>query len=242
MTRYYSNFIVGYLWVILAESACETKVFFIWTQESTICVDLKQHLQIQDPEDANVLEEDDEYLFYPVQVSSEKGMSHQAFTMYKRVDKKVKPVSTTFSPDYAVRRCIPEDPLKTLPELPINPPPFTPRNRLTTDRLKQLDINPDGFLSADKEKLFTHIMRTNEEAIAFEDSERGTFKESYFSPYKISTVLHTPWEYKNIPIPPGILNKIIEVLKLKMEAGVYEPCQSSYRSRWFCVLKKNGKL
>ena len=25
-------------------------------------------------------------------------------------------------------------------------------------------------------------------------------------------------------------------------SGVYEPSQSSYRSRWFCVLKKNGKL
>lgn len=27
-----------------------------------------------------------------------------------------------------------------------------------------------------------------------------------------------------------------------MAAGVYEPSQSSYRSRWFCVLKKSGKL
>jgi hypothetical protein len=56
------------------------------------------------------------------------------------------------------------------------------------------------------------------------------------------TVPHTPWEYKNIPIPPGIKDKVIEVLKDKMAAGVYEPSQSSYRSRWFCVLKKNGKL
>jgi hypothetical protein len=45
-----------------------------------------------------------------------------------------------------------------------------------------------------------------------------------------------------MPIPPGLLTKVIEVLKPKMEAGVYEPCQTSYRSRWFCVLKKNGKL
>jgi hypothetical protein len=66
-------------------------------------------------------------------------------------------------------------------------------------------------------------MILNEEALAFEDSERGTFKDSYFSPYKIPMVPHTPWEYKNIPIPPGILSKVIEVLKLKMEAGVYEP-------------------
>ena len=55
-------------------------------------------------------------------------------------------------------------------------------------------------------------------------------------------VPHTPWEYRNIPIPPGIRDKVIELLKHKINAGVYEPSQSSYRSRWFCVLKKNGKL
>ncbi|KAJ6452601.1 hypothetical protein C8R45DRAFT_847684, partial [Mycena sanguinolenta] len=177
---------------------------------------------LQKPEDDNVLEEDDEYLFYPVAIKAENGRSHQAFTMYKRVDKKVRPVSTTFSPDYAVRRTIPEDPLITLPSLPTNPPTFEPGKRLSTERLAQLEINPDKYLSEEEEKLFAHIMCINEEAIAFEDSERGTFKDSYFSPYKISTIPHVPWEYKNIPIPPGILNKVIDVLKLKMEAGVYE--------------------
>jgi len=67
-------------------------------------------------------------------------------------------------------------------------------------------------------------------------------KESYFTPYIIPTIPHTPWEYRNIPIPPGIRDKVIELLKHKINAGVYEPSQSAYRSRWFCVLKKNGKL
>ncbi|KIY61230.1 DNA/RNA polymerase, partial [Cylindrobasidium torrendii FP15055 ss-10] len=53
---------------------------------------------------------------------------------------------------------------------------------------------------------------------------------------------HTPWEYRNIPIPPGIRDKVIEVLKNKINAGAYEPCQSSYRGKWFCVLKKNGAI
>ena len=51
-----------------------------------------------------------------------------------------------------------------------------------------------------------------------------------------------PWAYTNIPIPPGLREKVVDLLKEKVEAGVYEPSQSSYRSRWFCVLKKNGKL
>ena len=56
------------------------------------------------------------------------------------------------------------------------------------------------------------------------------------------TIPHTPWKYKNIPILPGIRDKVIELLKEKMVAGVYEPSQSSYQSQWFCVLKKKGKL
>jgi hypothetical protein len=85
-------------------------------------------------------------------------------------------------------------------------------------------------------------MLLNEEALAFEDKDRGMLKESYFSDYIMPTVLHTPWEFKNIPIPPGIRDKVIELLKAKVETGVYEASQSSYRCRWFCVLKKNGKL
>ncbi|KAI0038539.1 DNA/RNA polymerase, partial [Auriscalpium vulgare] len=72
--------------------------------------------------------------------------------------------------------------------------------------------------------------------------ERGTLRDDYFSPYVIPTVPHPPWQEKNIPIPPGIRDQVIEVLQKKIDAGVYEPCQSSYRSKWFCVVKKNGKL
>jgi hypothetical protein len=192
--------------------------------------------------DQDMFEDDDEYIIYPVAMSNKEGNEFQAFTMYKRVDKKVRPVSTTFSPDYEVRRQIPDDPMKSLPELTPNPPPFTPTARLTRERLAMLKINPDGFLSPEEERIFERVMELNQGALAFEDQERGTFKDEYFSPYKIATVPHVPWEYKNIPIPPGILQKVIEVLKLKIEAGVYEMCQSSYRSKWFCVLKKNGKL
>jgi hypothetical protein len=85
-------------------------------------------------------------------------------------------------------------------------------------------------------------MINNEKTLAFVETDRGTLKEEYFSPYVMATVPHTPWEYKNIPIPPGIRDKVIELLKEKIAAGVYKSSQSAYRSRWFCVLKKNGKL
>jgi len=31
------------------------------------------------------------------------------------------------------------------------------------------------------------------------------------------------------------------MIKRKIDAGVYEPSNSSYQSRWFCVIKKDGK-
>jgi hypothetical protein len=31
------------------------------------------------------------------------------------------------------------------------------------------------------------------------------------------------------------------MIKKKIEAGVYEPSNLSYRSHWFCIMKKDGK-
>jgi hypothetical protein len=56
-------------------------------------------------------------VFWPAGENDAHGNRFPSFTMYKRVDKKIRPVSTTFSPDYEVKRNIPEDPMKSLPEL-----------------------------------------------------------------------------------------------------------------------------
>lgn len=130
----------------------------------------------------------------------------------------------------------------SLTKLPTHPPDFMPTKKLTLERLKELNVNSTGYLLPEEEKLFHHIMKLHEGAIAFEDVERETLKDSYFSPYIIPTIPHIPWEYKNIPIPPGLRDEVIKALNLKIDAGVYEPSESSYCSRWFVVLKKSGKL
>ena len=173
---------------------------------------------------------------------NEVSSRHPLFTAYKRVDRKVKPVPAVFPEDAKVTRKSPEDPLKTLPKLSANPPEFKSGNRLTLERLKELNINEIGFLWPEEERLFAHILLLNEKSLAFEETDRGSLRDDYFSPYIIPVIPHVPWEYSNIPIPPGIKDKVITLLKEKIAAGVYEPSQSSYRSRWFCVLKKNGKL
>ena len=51
-----------------------------------------------------------------------------------------------------------------------------------------------------------------------------------------------PWALKNISILPGIYREVIKILRDKIALGTYEPSSSSYRSKWFTVLKKNSKL
>jgi hypothetical protein len=165
----------------------------------------------------------------------------RVYTAYKPVDRRVRPISGTFPQEALVRRSFPHNPLEGLPKLSRNPPDFTPTEKISAERLKSININ-DGFLWPEEEKLFNQVMVLNEEALAFEETDRGTLREDYFSPYIMPTIPHTAWEERNIPIPPGIRDKVIELLKHKMKAGVYEHCQSAYRSKWFCVLKKTGKL
>ena len=163
-------------------------------------------------------------------------------TAYKTVDKKIKPVKGVFPEDARVIRQFPEDPLMSLPTLPFDPPDFVPTERITQERLQELNINGEGYLWPEEEKLFTHIFVLNEKTLAFEETQRGTFRDDYFSPYIIPVVPHVPWEHGNIPIPPGIKDEVIKLLKEKIKAGVYEHSQASYRTRWFCVQKKTGKI
>jgi len=81
--------------------------------------------------------------------------------------------------------------------------------------MEALKINSTGFLSLEEEKLIQHVMTLNEEALCFEEAERGTFKESYFSPYIIPTIPHIPWEYR-ISYSTSIRDKVIEVFKNKI--------------------------
>ena len=79
------------------------------------------------------------------------------------------------------------------------------------------------------------------EGFAWTDQERSHFKEEFFPPIKIPTILHKSWTQRNIPIPPGIYEEVCKVIWQKLDARVYEPSNSSYWSWWFCVVEKDGK-
>ena len=134
----------------------------------------------------------------------------------------------------------PERILADLEPLPHHPPSYQPGTRYTQERHDEYPLDPDGFLWPEELRLAEWIVRENEEGLAWAEEERGSFKAEYFEPIRFPTVPHIPWVLKNIPIPHGIFQKVCEIIRGKIANGVYEPSNSSYRSRWFCVTKKDG--
>ena len=161
---------------------------------------------------------------------------------YKPVALKVKPVYAELPEQYRIKREIKGDPLKDMPKLNPRPPGFVPTGRYTQERKDDFDkIHEGDFLWPEERKLMHHLMMEQNQAFAWDDTERGSFRQDFFPPIVIPTVPHKPWVYRNIPIPAGIYDEVCRLVQKKIEAGVYEPSNSSYRSRWFTVAKKDGK-
>ena len=180
--------------------------------------------------------------FSPRTTSEPANVFISAKKKYKPVAQKVRPVVGTVPEQFRVVRNITGDPLSTIPTLPTHPPDFAPTGRYTIERQAACDAAHGGdFLWPEERKLLHHFMSTHNNAFAWSDDERGCFKAEYFPPVEFPVVPHTPWVEKNIPIPPGLYKEICDILKRKIAAGVYEPSNSAYRTRWFGVLKKDGK-
>ncbi|KAJ2927298.1 hypothetical protein H1R20_g9797, partial [Candolleomyces eurysporus] len=128
-----------------------------------------------------------------------------------------------------------------MPTLSPTPPEFSPKGRYTQERMEGFDKAHQDFWWPEERKLMHHLMAEQNEAFAWTETERGKLREDFFKPVRIATVPHTPWVQGNQPIAPFLFEPVCEQIRSKIEAGVYEPSSSSYRSRWFCVLKKDGK-
>lgn len=161
---------------------------------------------------------------------------------YKKVQHKVHPRSIPMPEDQKPQRRFPEDPLKNLPTLPYRPPDFLPSAKITSERMEELAIHKHEELWPEERRLLQHVIQLNERSIAFDENERGTFRNDYFTDYVIPTVQHEPWIEKNIPLPQGYKDELISLLREKIKAGVYESAHTAYRSKWFYVKKKDGGL
>jgi len=92
-----------------------------------------------------------------------------------------------------------------------------------------MDINPSAFLWPEEEKLILFLIKAQEADIAWDPTKHGNFRKDYFKPVVIPTVEHIPWVERNIPIPPGIYDEVVRIIKEKIKVGVYERSNSSYQ-------------
>ena len=163
---------------------------------------------------------------------------------YKPVDRKVRPVPT-YMPNPSAQKFKPV----TIPvpdHLPHNPPPrseFVPTERLTQARLDIiLSTVPEGFLSSGELDLLVSVLVRRQDALAFDDGERGIFSREFYPDYEIPIIEHTPWVQEPIRIPKAIESDVRQLLQDQRRAGKYEDSCASYRSRVFPVVKSTGKL
>jgi hypothetical protein len=161
--------------------------------------------------------------------------------MYKRVVKKVCPIPASLPEDFCCIWQIPEDLLLSLPPLLHLLPDFTPHTCLTLEWLKDLQLNANNFLHLEELKVLHHILKLNKFGLPWMEDEKGCFRDDY-SLVKIPVIEHVPWAHCNIPIPTGILDKVIQIFKDKFAAGIYKHSDALYQSHWFCVKKKSGVL
>ncbi len=96
-----------------------------------------------------------------------------------------------------------------------------------------MDLNWYGFLWPEEVKLLQHILQLNKEGLAWTEAEHGRFKDEYFVPVKIPIIKHIPWAFQSVPIPPRIIEDVIQIFRDKFAAGVYKHSDLSYHSSWF---------
>lgn len=179
---------------------------------------------------------------YKIKQANQKEI--YSFAAYKPKGVKVRPLAIPLPQEYSLPRYfrpqLSRDPYQTPLALPV--PSIVWSERLTSDRVKTLDLGPEGFINDEERELLLYVLSLREKALAFTDSEKGCLNERYASDYEIPVVPHTPWKEKAIPIPKALYPQIVELLKREVDSGDLEPSFAPYATRWFTVAKKSGAL
>ena len=96
-------------------------------------------------------------------------------TRYKKAANRIRLVRTTLPEEYRIIRCVPSDPLFSLPLLLTHPPEFSPSEKFTEEQKEEMNINASKFLWPEEEKLVLFLIKAQEEGIAWDAAEWGSF-------------------------------------------------------------------
>jgi hypothetical protein len=95
---------------------------------------------------------------------------------YKKVADRIRPVPATMPEKFHTICCIPSEPLISMPKLPFHPPDLDLTAKFTQEHREKMEINTEGFLWPEEEKLCFHLIKLQEDGIAWEASERGSVR------------------------------------------------------------------
>ncbi|OXH56961.1 hypothetical protein J002_02716 [Cryptococcus neoformans] len=165
---------------------------------------------------------------------------------YKPVAKKKRPVETIYLEAKKDPMIVPDGLMADLPVVTTQPIPWQDLKfgtRLTKERMIGIfNQSPEGFLLHAEKDLIASVLLQQEDALAWTEAEKGCFDTKYIPLHRIPLVPHVPWQDKVIRIPAKTREKVIAFMKEKLKSGLYERSQSSYRSAFFPVEKKDGNV
>ena len=164
-------------------------------------------------------------------------------TMYKRKDRKVRPVNAPLPEGINPGGGVNVEGRLQEGETDLEPwrrgGTTVPRgSRLTPERLKEMRIGI-GLLSENEKQLFIDILFECEGAIAFDDSEMGLLKPEIEPPVVIHTVPHAPWQQASLRLLKAMQDIATEWVKEKLVNSILEFSQVPYHSHYFLVPKRN---
>lgn len=108
---------------------------------------------------------------------------------YEPMALRTKPIISDLPSRFRIIRKIVGDPLKDLPTLPTNPEPFVPTLRYSLERKEIIDkLHSDDLLWPKERDLLHQFMTIQEDDFAWDDSERGHFREDFFLPAEMPIV------------------------------------------------------
>jgi hypothetical protein len=137
------------------------------------------------------------------------------------VDQKVRPVAAP----------LPEGSELRMKGVTTDPPPRNPAgigHRFTDNTLWELKVGGGGFLLPAEEVRFQRMLGRHGKAFAFSPTEIGCVDPTIVEPMMIFTVPHVPWNLKPIPVPRAHIPELMELLKQKVEMGIFEPSSAPY--------------
>jgi hypothetical protein len=115
-------------------------------------------------------------------------------------------------------------------------------SRLTKERLAEMVDQTNETLSKEEQDIFATILYNREAALAWDFEDCGRVDPAVAPPQVIKVVPHKAWQAGSIPIPLGLRQKVIDLLRQRLRRGILEEGHGSYRNPFMLVAKKDGGI